>query len=138
MFASIAGVAKRVFGGSFAGFVPRGASLTLLLFLAACAAKAPPPPPPPAAAPIVPIPAAPPRIEPPSFTGLSPDALRGRLGAPGFSRKDGATDMWRYDTNACHAFFFFTGTQVSHVETVPRGPDGAADPACLIALKKVS
>ena len=114
--------------------------LASLLLLAGCAAKTPLPsaPQPTAGAPIVPIPAAPPRIEPPSFSGLSPDALRGRLGAPSFSRKDGATDMWRYDTNACHAFFFFTGTQVSHVETVPRGPDGAADPACLIALRKTS
>jgi hypothetical protein len=112
-----------------------------LMLLAGCAVKAPPPPsapPVPAGAPIVPIPAAPPRIEPPSFTGLSPEALRARLGTPPFSRKDGATDMWRYDTNACHAFFFFTGNQVGHVETVPRGPDGAADPACLTALRKTS
>jgi hypothetical protein len=109
--------------------------LALLLVLAACAAKPPPPPP---AAPVVPIPAPPPRIEPPSFTGLSPEALRARLGAPAFSRKDGTTDMWRYDTSACHAFFFFTGAKVSHVETSPRGPNDAADLGCLTSLRKSS
>jgi hypothetical protein len=109
--------------------------LALLLVLAACAAKPPPPPP---AAPVVPIPAPPPRIEPPSFTGLSPEALRARLGAPAFSRKDGTTDMWRYDTSACHAFFFFTGAKVSHVETIPRGPNDAADLGCLTSLRKSS
>jgi hypothetical protein len=73
---------------------------------------------------------------PPNFAGLSPEALRTRLGAPAFSRKDGATEMWRYDTNTCRAFFFFTGNRVNHVETLPRNADEAADPACLIGLKK--
>jgi hypothetical protein len=106
-----------------------------LLALCACAAT-PPPAPPPAAAPMVPIPAPPPRIEPPNFIGLSQQALRARLGTPQFSRKDGLTEMWRYDGRVCHAFFFFTGNLVNHVETVPRGPNDAADLACLSALKK--
>jgi hypothetical protein len=106
-----------------------------LLLLAGCAAKTPPPP----AAPIVPIPPAPrPQPEPPGFNGLSPDGLRARLGTPAFSRKDGATEMWRYDAGACHAFFFLTGGLVSHIETIPRGPGDGADPACLSALKKTS
>jgi hypothetical protein len=79
-----------------------------------------------------------PHAEPPGFGGLGPDALRARLGAPAFSRKDGATEMWRYDAGACHAFFFFTGGLISHIETIPRGPSDSADPACLNALKKAS
>ncbi|HWY62705.1 MAG TPA: hypothetical protein VNW15_12460 [Rhizomicrobium sp.] len=134
---SASGSAKRKFSPVLAAIAPGSAAvIALLLFLAACAAKPPPPPPP--AAPVVPIPAAPPRIEPPSFTALSPEALRARLGAPAFSRKDGPTEMWRYDARACRAFFFFTGNQVNHVETIPRGPDNAADPACLTALRKAS
>jgi hypothetical protein len=108
--------------------------LGLLLLLAGCAAKAPAP----AAAPApVPIPAPPPpRPEPPGFSGLSTDAIKARLGTPAFSRKDGTTEMWRYDASQCHAFFFFTGGAVSHVETIPRPNDQAADPACLSALPK--
>src|SRR5579863_879516 len=104
MFASITESAKRKFSPALAGIAPRPSVIVLLLLLAACAAKPPPPPPP--AAPVVPIPTAPPRIEPPSFTALSPEALRARLGAPAFSRKDGPTEMWRYDARACRAFFF--------------------------------
>jgi hypothetical protein len=108
--------------------------LGMLLLLAGCAAKAPAP----AARPApVPIPAPPPpRPEPPGFSGLSTDALKARLGTPAFSRKDGTTEMWRYDASQCHAFFFFTGGAVSHVETIPRPADQAADAACLSALKK--
>ena len=109
-------------------------TLSVAVFLAGCAAKTPPPapvapPPPPAPAPV-------PRVEPPSFTGLAPDAQRARLGAPVFSRKDGATDMWRYDSKSCRAFFFFTGGQVTHVETMPEGQGNNADLACLNSLRK--
>lgn len=105
--------------------------LAALLLLAGCAAKTPAPRP----APSVPIPPAPrPQAEPPGYAGLTLDALRARLGGPIFSRKDGVTEMWRYDAGACHAFFFFTGGVVSHIETVPRGPGDSADPACLSAL----
>jgi len=105
------------------------------LLLAGCAARTPPP----RVAPLVAMPPAPPpHAEPPDFGGLGPDALRARLGAPAFSRKEGATEMWRYDAGACHAFFFFTGGLISHIETIPRGPSDSADPACLNALKKAS
>jgi hypothetical protein len=77
-------------------------------------------------------------IVPPDFTGLAPDALRARLGSPQFSRADGPTEMWRYDTRACHVFFFFSGNKVGHTETVPAGANGVADPACLNSLKKIS
>jgi hypothetical protein len=133
MFASIAKVSKRNFALSFREIAPRLAFVALSLFVAACAARRPPPAPA-----TVPIPTAPPRIEPPNVIGISPDTLKTRLGVPAFSRKDGATEMWRYDASACHAFFFFTGGKVSHVETIPRGPDNAADPGCLSAVKKAS
>ncbi len=115
--------------------IRRTVLLASLLLLAGCAAKAPPPP----VAPVVPLPPAPrPQAEPPGYAGLGLDGLRAHLGAPAFSRKDGATEMWRYDASACHAFFFFTGGLVSHIETIPRGPGDSVDPACLSALKKAS
>ncbi len=105
-----------------------------LLLLAGCAAKAPPAPPG-----SVPIPTAPPqRPEPPGFSGLAADALTARLGAPAFSRKDGPTEMWRYDNGDCRAFFFLQGGKVTHVETTPRPANAAADTACLNGLKKAS
>ena len=80
------------------------------------------PAPPPSWAPTVPLPKPPPaHVEPPGFTGLTPDAFADGRARPLFSRKDGATEMWRYDASACHAFFFFTSGAVTHVETIPRG-----------------
>ena len=103
-----------------------------VLTLAGCAApgRAPSPP-------TVPIPSTPPAREPDVFTGLQAAQLRGLAGTPAFTRKDGATEMWRYDIASCRAFFFFTGAppKVQHVETVPRGANSAADPACLNALR---
>ncbi len=114
---------------------------SLLLFaLAGCAAQ----PRPltisaPASAPArnVPIPPAPPKGEPPSFAGIDAARLRALAGAPVLTRKDGATEMWRYDAGSCRVFFFLTGApaKVQHVETMPRSKDGAADPACLTALE---
>ena len=115
-------------------------SLTLLT-LAGCAAPRPDAFPP-AGPRSVPIPAAPPRGEPDRFAGISVTQLRAMLGAPAFVRKDGTTEMWRYDAPACHAFFFVysgaNGQSVRHIETLPAGKDVAADPACLNALKKIS
>ena len=107
-------------------------SALLLLTLAGCAAPARAP-----SVPSVPIPAAPPAHEPDAFTGLQAAQLRAMAGAPAFTRKDGGTETWRYDTASCRAFFFFTGTpaKVQHVETLPHGPGNAADPACLNALR---
>jgi hypothetical protein len=104
----------------------------MLLVLAGCATPQRAP-----STPVVPIPPAPPAREPDIFTGAQAQQLRALIGQPAFTRKDGATDMWRYDNSSCHAFFFFTGNplRVSHVETVPQGKDRAADPACLNALR---
>jgi hypothetical protein len=110
----------------------------LLFFVAAgCAAQPrPPAPAPPAPEPTVPIPPAPPRGEPPSFANIDAARLRALAGTPAFARKDGAAEMWRYDAGSCRVFFFLTGApaKVQHVETMPRGKDGAADPECLSAL----
>ena len=113
--------------------------LLAAIFLASCAAQ-PGTPLPQSATPVVPIPQAPPRGEPDLFSNISGDRLRVLLGTPAFIRKDGATEMWRYDTKDCHAFFFLYGTGaqalVRHIETTPQGRTSAADPACLNALKK--
>ncbi len=107
----------------------------ILLTLTACAA-----PPRAPSSPSVPIPLPPPKNEPNSFTGLSAAQVRALAGMPAFTRKDGATEMWRYDTRACRAFFFLTGTpaKVTHVETLPRTKDNQADQACLNALRAPS
>src|SRR6185312_5569863 len=119
-------------GAETEGRMRKNIAALMILTLAGCAA--PPRPPAPAT---VPIPPAPPPREPDVLTGLQATQLRALAGAPAFTRKDGATEMWRYDTQSCRAFFFFTGTpaKVQHVETLPRGADGGADPACLNALR---
>ena len=119
--------------------IRRVPALLLSLGLAACAGK-------PLAlpvnnpSPVVPIPPAPPRGEPDRFSNISVPQLQALLGAPAFVRKDGATEMWRYDAPTCRAFFFIYGSgaqqQVRHIETLPAGRTVAADPACLNALKK--
>src|SRR4051812_7957567 len=83
------------------------------------------------------IPAAPPRGEPTQYLNMASASLQAALGQPAFVRKDGATEMWRYDGASCRAFFFLYGTPlaVRHVETLPHGPQAAADMACLTALR---
>ena len=70
---------------------------------------------------------------------MSAASLKLAFGAPAFMRKDGGTELWRYDGTACRAFFFLypetNGLVVRHVETSPRPVDAAADPACLNALR---
>ncbi len=92
------------------------------------------------------LPSAPPSGEPAGIAGLGPDQVRVAFGAPVFVRKDGQTEMWRYDSPRCRAFFFFYtqggGEVVKHVETLPRGATMAADTTCLdlmrVAPPKVS
>ncbi|MBV9330542.1 MAG: hypothetical protein JOZ55_03215 [Alphaproteobacteria bacterium] len=77
--------------------------------------------------------------EPPGIAGLADSQIRLAYGAPSFVRKDGVTEIWRYDAQSCRAFFFFypsEGTQkVRHVETSPRGTAMAADLTCLDAVR---
>ena len=116
-------------------------ALLALLIVAGCATpQRAPVAPAPASSSTVPLPPPPPRGEPDLFTGIDAPRLRALVGAPVFSRKDGNTEMWRYDAASCHAYFFLTGApaRVQHVETLPRGKTSAADPDCLTALRKSS
>jgi hypothetical protein len=108
------------------------AILSLALLAGACAARAPRQP----LAASASIPAAPPRGEPSQYLNMTATNLRAAFGKPAFVRKDGATEMWRYDGAACRAFFFLYGAplMVRHVETLPHGVSAAADSACLTAL----
>jgi hypothetical protein len=81
------------------------------------------------------IPSAPPRGEPGQYVNMPAIGLQAAFGRPAFVRKDGATEMWRYDGAACRAFFFLYGGAVRHVETLPHGVASAADSACLTALR---
>jgi hypothetical protein len=112
----------------------RFSSLLVVLLAAGCAAQAPKAP---APAPQTAIPAAPPRGEPAQYLNMASINLQAAFGKPAFVRKDGATEMWRYDGTACRAFFFLYGAPavVRHVETLPHGRDSAADMGCLTALK---
>lgn len=84
------------------------------------------------------LPSAPPPGEPGNVAGLNASQIRVAFGEPAFIRKDGTTEMWRYDGAACKAFFFLYpgsgGATVRHVETIPRGRDIAADSGCLDSL----
>src|SRR3954471_16641481 len=112
----------------------RFSCLILALIAAGCAAPKPSAPPP---VPRSAIPPAPPRGEPGQYLNLPATSLQAAFGKPALVRKDGATEMWRYDGAACRAFFFLYGTplMVRHVETLPRGAASAADMACLTALR---
>ena len=109
--------------------------LSLALLAEGCATKPPPPPPPPQAS-TVSIPPPPPRGEPSPWFNMAATGLQAAFGKPAFVRKDGATEMWRYDGAACRAFFFLYGSplMVRHVETLPHGASSAWDGACLSAL----
>lgn len=108
--------------------------LFVALLAAGCAAPSPKAP---APAPQSAIPPAPPRGEPGQYLNMAATSLQAAFGKPAFVRKDGATEMWRYDGANCRAFFFLYGSPavVRHVETLPHGAQSAADMACLTALK---
>ena len=77
--------------------------------------------------------------EPPGIAGMAAGALRADFGPPQFVRKEGQVQLWRYDGDACKAYFFLypqSGTlAVRHVETDPRGGTMAADASCLERLR---
>jgi len=85
------------------------------------------------------LPPGPPPGEPAGITGLVSAQIKTAYGEPNFVRKDGQTEIWRYDGQTCRAFFFFypqDGNEVvRHVETIPRGTQMAADTTCLDALR---
>jgi hypothetical protein len=116
-----------------AAMMRRASCLILALLAAGCAAKGPQRVPLTQAS----IPAAPPRGEPSLYLNMQGQGLQAAFGRPAFVRRDGATEMWRYDGEACRAFFFLYGAPlaVRHVETLPHGVQSAADSACLTALR---
>jgi hypothetical protein len=111
----------------------RAAYLSIVLLAVGCAAQ----PKPQAPRPVASIPAAPPRGEPPQYINRPATAILSSFGRPAFVRKDGSIEMWRYDGQACRAFFFFYGAPlaVRHIETLPRGTRSAVDQGCLTALQ---
>jgi hypothetical protein len=115
--------------------IHRVIALSLALLAGACAAKAPQAPPPQPSTASIPPP--PPRGEPSPYFNMAATSLQAMLGRPAFVRKDGVTEMWRYDGAACRAFFFLYGAplMVRHVETLPHGAQAAADIGCLAALQ---
>ena len=116
----------------------RAPFVILPLALACCTPVAKNAPAPAITAPSVPVAPPPPRGEPVEFAGAPTAKLKGMLGEPAFMRKEGTGEIWRYDGAGCHAFFFLFSDAVRHVETLPRGTAGAADPACLSGLQKIS
>ena len=89
-----------------------------------------------AAGPTARLPSAPPPGEPAGYAGIDSGQLRGAMGNPAFTRKEGGgIEMWRYDGPGCKAFFFLypegATLSVRHVETMPRPSDAAADLTCL-------
>ena len=115
-----------------AAMLRRFSCLALVLAVAGCAAPKASAPPVPSA-----IPSAPPRGEPSQYINLPVSGLQAVFGKPAFVRKDGATEMWRYDGQSCRAFFFLYGSplMVRHVETLPHGAQDAVDMTCLTALR---
>ena len=107
-------------------------AVCLCILLGACASRPP-------SAPTLPLPPPPPSGEPAGLVGLTDANLREAIGAPSFVRKESGSELWRYDSASCRAFFFLypNGADriVRHVETMPRGKDIAADPGCLNALR---
>jgi len=88
------------------------------------------------------VPAAPRADEPADLAGLKSTQLREIYGEPNFVRREGAMELWRYDSSGCKAFFFLypygQALLVRHVETLPRGAARAADQTCLDSLRPKS
>ena len=84
------------------------------------------------------VPAAPAVGEPGDLAGLKSTQLREVFGPPSFVRKEGAMELWRYDSVSCKAFFFLypygQALLVKHIETLPPGNTMAADQTCLDSL----
>ncbi len=87
-------------------------------------------------APVV-TPEAPPTTMPAPVPGEAA-TIRARFGAPDFIRREMNNELWRYDSERCAVFFFLQRDgnilKLRYTETLPRGMDTAADPACVAAL----
>jgi len=71
---------------------------------------------------------------------MDAQALRARFGAPDFVRREMGSELWRYDNGRCAIFFFLypdgSMLKLRYFETLPRGMNMAADPACLATLSR--
>ena len=82
------------------------------------------------------------RIAPPVPVMLPPPtdaiSLRARYGPPDFLRREPESELWRYDGANCAVFFFLyregNVLKLRYSETMPRGMEMAADPACVESL----
>lgn len=67
-------------------------------------------------------------------------SLRSRYGTPDFVRREGESELWRYDGADCAAFFFLYreggALKLRFSETMPRGKETPADPACVESLSE--
>jgi hypothetical protein len=65
-------------------------------------------------------------------------SLRARYGTPDFIRREAESELWRYDGADCAAFFFLyrdgNALTIRFSETMPRGKQTPADPACIESL----
>lgn len=77
--------------------------------------------------------------EPAGIAGMEASVVRATFGPPQFVRQEGDVQLWRYDSDACKAYFFLYpdsgALAVRHVETDPRGATMAADTSCLDRLR---
>jgi hypothetical protein len=82
----------------------------------------------------------PPEMFVPAPLPMDATALRMRLGNPNFVRREMGTELWRYDAPPCSVFFFMQQEggmlRLRYTETLPRGMNMAADPACISALEQ--
>jgi hypothetical protein len=79
-----------------------------------------------------------PVLPPPRPPPTDAQSLRARYGAPDFIRREMEIELWRYDGEACSIFFFLYREgdvlKLRYSETMPRGMNMAADPACVERL----
>ena len=86
----------------------------------------------------VPVPMLMPMLQPLRLPPTDGQSLRARYGAPDFIRREMGTELWRYDGEACSAFFFLyregDALKLRYSETTPRGMNMAADARCVESL----
>lgn len=91
-------------------------------------------PPPVEAAPSLPAPAS-----QTAAAALDEAGVRARYGEPDFIRKETDSQLWRYDGADCALFLFLYREnetyRLRYMESLPRGADGAADPACAAGIR---
>jgi hypothetical protein len=110
----------------------RAPFLAFSFVISACAGQVPAPPPsvalpPPLAA------------DPANWPAIDSDAVQMEYGPPAFVRCETGSELWRYDSEKCAAFFFLNAEEgalhLRLVQTVARTSDTLSDEACLRILR---